>query len=53
MGDGGVVADAVISPEGKDQVGNEKEQLACRQIVLQSSTISPNDPEREDVEGKR
>ncbi|KAG5595591.1 hypothetical protein H5410_036823 [Solanum commersonii] len=43
---------SVLSPKGKDQVGNEKEQLACHRTVSRSSTISPNDPEREDVEGK-
>ena len=43
---------SVLSPEGKDQVGDEKEHSACRWTVPRGSTISPNDSEREDDEGK-
>ncbi|KAG5571656.1 hypothetical protein H5410_061422 [Solanum commersonii] len=43
---------SVLSLEGKDQVGYENEQSACRQTLSRSSTILPNDSEREDVEDK-
>ncbi|KAG5619750.1 hypothetical protein H5410_004968 [Solanum commersonii] len=43
---------SVLSPKGKDQVGDEREQSACRRTVPRSSTISPNDPEHEDAEEK-
>ncbi|KAG5632262.1 hypothetical protein H5410_003979 [Solanum commersonii] len=43
---------SVLSPEGKYQVGNEKEKSARRRTVPRSSTISPNDPEHEDAEGE-
>ncbi|KAG5586332.1 hypothetical protein H5410_046766 [Solanum commersonii] len=43
---------SVLSLEGKDQVSDEKEQLALHRIVSRNSTISPNDPEREDAKGK-
>ncbi|KAG5605578.1 hypothetical protein H5410_027070 [Solanum commersonii] len=46
-------ATIVLSPEGKDQIGGEIEQWACHQEVSRSSTIPPNDPRREDGEGKR
>ncbi|WMV50507.1 hypothetical protein MTR67_043892 [Solanum verrucosum] len=54
-GDEEIVGEAlsVLSPKGKDQVGDEMGQSAYRQVVLRSSTIPPNDPEREDAEGKR
>ncbi|KAG5590237.1 hypothetical protein H5410_040751 [Solanum commersonii] len=42
----------VLSLEGKDQVGDEKKQSARRRTVPQSNTISPNDPECKDAEGK-
>ncbi|KAG5571359.1 hypothetical protein H5410_061125 [Solanum commersonii] len=42
----------VLSPEGKDQISSEMEQSACRRAVLRSSTIPPNNPGCEDVEGK-
>uniref|UniRef100_M1DPW7 Integrase core domain containing protein n=1 Tax=Solanum tuberosum TaxID=4113 RepID=M1DPW7_SOLTU len=41
----------VLSPEGKDQVGGKREQLAHRREVSRSSTMSPNDPEHDDAEG--
>uniref|UniRef100_M1DXS2 Uncharacterized protein n=1 Tax=Solanum tuberosum TaxID=4113 RepID=M1DXS2_SOLTU len=41
----------VLSPEGKDQVGGKKEQLAHRREFLRSITMSPNDPEHGDAEG--
>ncbi|KAG5580459.1 hypothetical protein H5410_051086 [Solanum commersonii] len=41
----------VLSPEGKDLIGSEKKQSACRRAVPRSSTRSPNDPKNEDVEG--
>ncbi|KAG5615810.1 hypothetical protein H5410_015634, partial [Solanum commersonii] len=40
----------VLSPEGKDQVGEKKEQLAHCREVLRSSTMSPTDPEHDDAE---
>ncbi|WMV08197.1 hypothetical protein MTR67_001582 [Solanum verrucosum] len=43
---------SVLSPEGKNQVGDEKEQSACCRTVPRSSTISLNDSERENAEGK-
>ncbi|KAG5619729.1 hypothetical protein H5410_004947 [Solanum commersonii] len=42
----------VLSPDGKDQVGDENEQSVCRRIVSRSSTKLPNDLEREDTKGK-
>uniref|UniRef100_M1DQA1 Uncharacterized protein n=1 Tax=Solanum tuberosum TaxID=4113 RepID=M1DQA1_SOLTU len=42
----------VLSPEGKDQIYDEIEQSACRRAVPRSYTISPNDSECEDAEGK-
>uniref|UniRef100_M1CPC3 Uncharacterized protein n=1 Tax=Solanum tuberosum TaxID=4113 RepID=M1CPC3_SOLTU len=42
---------SVLSPEGKDQVGGEREQSAYRRIVSRSSTMSPNDTENDDAEG--
>ncbi|WMV18448.1 hypothetical protein MTR67_011833 [Solanum verrucosum] len=41
-----------LCPEGKDQVGDEREQSAHRRIVSRSSTISSNDSKREEAEGK-
>ncbi|KAG5571755.1 hypothetical protein H5410_061521 [Solanum commersonii] len=43
---------SVLSPEGKDQVGDEREQSAHRRTIPRSNTISPNDSNREDAEGK-
>ncbi|KAG5619640.1 hypothetical protein H5410_004858 [Solanum commersonii] len=40
-----------LSLEGKDQIGSEKEQLACHRAVSRSSTILPNDPKHKDAEG--
>ncbi|KAG5631656.1 hypothetical protein H5410_003373 [Solanum commersonii] len=42
---------SVLSPEGKDQDGDEMEHSACRRVVSRSCTISPNDSKREEVEG--
>uniref|UniRef100_M1D3M4 Uncharacterized protein n=1 Tax=Solanum tuberosum TaxID=4113 RepID=M1D3M4_SOLTU len=42
---------SVLSPKGKDQVGGKREQSAHRQEVPRSSTMSPNEPEHDDVEG--
>uniref|UniRef100_M1DR89 Uncharacterized protein n=1 Tax=Solanum tuberosum TaxID=4113 RepID=M1DR89_SOLTU len=41
----------VLSPEGKDQVGENREQSAHHREVPQSSTMSPNDPEHDNAEG--
>ncbi|KAG5610344.1 hypothetical protein H5410_021625 [Solanum commersonii] len=41
---------SVLSPEGKDQVSRKTEQSAHRREVPRSSTMSPNDPEHDDVE---
>uniref|UniRef100_M1DER3 Polyprotein protein n=1 Tax=Solanum tuberosum TaxID=4113 RepID=M1DER3_SOLTU len=41
----------VLSPEGKDQVGREREQSAYRRIVPRSSTMSPNETDRDNAEG--
>ncbi|WMV30123.1 hypothetical protein MTR67_023508, partial [Solanum verrucosum] len=41
----------VLSNEGKDQVGEKREQSTHRQEVSRSSTMSPNDLEHDDVEG--
>uniref|UniRef100_M1DPA4 Uncharacterized protein n=1 Tax=Solanum tuberosum TaxID=4113 RepID=M1DPA4_SOLTU len=43
---------SVLSPEGKDQVGDEREQSAHHQKVPRSNTISPNDSKCEDADGK-
>uniref|UniRef100_M1DX45 Uncharacterized protein n=1 Tax=Solanum tuberosum TaxID=4113 RepID=M1DX45_SOLTU len=40
----------VLSPEGKDQVGEKREKSAHRGEVTRSSTMSPNDPEHDDAE---
>ncbi|KAG5631605.1 hypothetical protein H5410_003322 [Solanum commersonii] len=45
------ICSGVLSPEGKDHVGGEREQLVCHQIVCQNSIISPNDIEHDDAEG--
>ncbi|KAG5586705.1 hypothetical protein H5410_047139 [Solanum commersonii] len=42
----------MLSPEEKDQVGDETEQSTYRRTVPQSSIISPNDLELKDAEGK-
>ncbi|WMV24516.1 hypothetical protein MTR67_017901 [Solanum verrucosum] len=42
---------SVLSPEGKDQVGRKRKQSVHRREVLQSSTMSTNDPEHDDAEG--
>uniref|UniRef100_M1CDW3 Polyprotein protein n=1 Tax=Solanum tuberosum TaxID=4113 RepID=M1CDW3_SOLTU len=41
----------VLSPEGKDQVGEKRDQSADRREVPRSSTMSPNDLEHRDAEG--
>ncbi|KAG5571669.1 hypothetical protein H5410_061435, partial [Solanum commersonii] len=41
---------SVLSPKGKDQVGDEMKQSACRRVVPQSSTISPNDSKCKNIE---
>uniref|UniRef100_M1DIP2 Integrase core domain containing protein n=1 Tax=Solanum tuberosum TaxID=4113 RepID=M1DIP2_SOLTU len=41
---------SVLSPEGKDQVGGQREQSMHRREVSRSSTMSPNDPEHGKVE---
>ncbi|KAG5571672.1 hypothetical protein H5410_061438 [Solanum commersonii] len=41
---------SVLSPKGKDQVGDEMKQSACRRVVPQSSTISPNDSKCKEAE---
>uniref|UniRef100_M1DQ19 Uncharacterized protein n=1 Tax=Solanum tuberosum TaxID=4113 RepID=M1DQ19_SOLTU len=46
------MSNSVLISEGKDQVGDEREQSARRRTVLRSSTISPNDSKREYAEGK-
>ncbi|KAG5630763.1 hypothetical protein H5410_002480 [Solanum commersonii] len=43
---------SVLSPEEKVQVGDAKDQSACRRTVPRSSTISPNDSECENAEDK-
>ncbi|KAG5575471.1 hypothetical protein H5410_055605 [Solanum commersonii] len=45
------VAKSVLSPEGKDQIGGEKEQSVYRLAIPRSSTMSPNDPKRDDAKG--
>uniref|UniRef100_M1DW86 Uncharacterized protein n=1 Tax=Solanum tuberosum TaxID=4113 RepID=M1DW86_SOLTU len=42
---------SVLIPEGKDQVGGDREQSAHRREVPQSSTMLPNGPEHDDFEG--
>ncbi|KAG5630661.1 hypothetical protein H5410_002378, partial [Solanum commersonii] len=42
---------SVLSPERKDQVGDEMELMACRQVVPRSSTISPNNSKCKKAEG--
>ncbi|KAG5610310.1 hypothetical protein H5410_021591 [Solanum commersonii] len=39
------------SLKGKDQVSGEREQSAYCRIVLQSSTMSPNDTGHDHIEG--
>uniref|UniRef100_M1DMV8 Uncharacterized protein n=1 Tax=Solanum tuberosum TaxID=4113 RepID=M1DMV8_SOLTU len=39
----------VLSVEGKDQIGDKKEQSAHRRVVPRSSTTLPNGQGREDV----
>ncbi|WMV25035.1 hypothetical protein MTR67_018420 [Solanum verrucosum] len=41
----------MLSPEGKDQIGGEKEQSAYHRAVPRSSTMSPNDPKHDDAQG--
>uniref|UniRef100_M1DYI2 Uncharacterized protein n=1 Tax=Solanum tuberosum TaxID=4113 RepID=M1DYI2_SOLTU len=41
----------VLILEVKDQVGEKREQSVHRRGVLQSSTMSPNDPEHDDAKG--
>ncbi|KAG5632242.1 hypothetical protein H5410_003959 [Solanum commersonii] len=47
-----VQSSSVLSPEGKDQVGDKREQSTRRQTVPRSNTILPNDSKRKDTEGK-
>ncbi|KAG5585178.1 hypothetical protein H5410_045612 [Solanum commersonii] len=42
---------SVLSPEGKDQVGDEMEQSNCRRVVPRSSTIIPNNSKCEEAKG--
>ncbi|KAG5586085.1 hypothetical protein H5410_046519 [Solanum commersonii] len=42
---------SALSPEGKGQVSDIMEQSACRRVVPQSSTISPNDSKCEEAKG--
>uniref|UniRef100_M1DJ77 Uncharacterized protein n=1 Tax=Solanum tuberosum TaxID=4113 RepID=M1DJ77_SOLTU len=42
---------SVLSPEGKDQVRGKREQSVHRRDVSRGNTMSPNDPEHDDVEG--
>ncbi|WMV30116.1 hypothetical protein MTR67_023501, partial [Solanum verrucosum] len=42
----------VLSPEGKDQVSDKKEQSVCHRTVPRGSTILPNYPECKDAKGK-
>ncbi|WMV25118.1 hypothetical protein MTR67_018503 [Solanum verrucosum] len=44
------ICSSVLSLEGKYQVNGKREQLTHRREVPQSSTMSPNDPEHDDVE---
>ncbi|WMV45979.1 hypothetical protein MTR67_039364 [Solanum verrucosum] len=41
----------MLSPEGKDQVGGKRKQSAQRREVQRNSTMSPNNPEHDNVEG--
>uniref|UniRef100_M1DTY0 Uncharacterized protein n=1 Tax=Solanum tuberosum TaxID=4113 RepID=M1DTY0_SOLTU len=41
----------VLSFEGKDQVSEKREQSAHHREVPRRCTMSPNDPEHDDVEG--
>ncbi|KAG5631677.1 hypothetical protein H5410_003394 [Solanum commersonii] len=43
---------SVLSLERKDQIGDEREQLAHHRAVPRSSSLSPNELTREDAEGK-
>uniref|UniRef100_M1E0X3 Uncharacterized protein n=1 Tax=Solanum tuberosum TaxID=4113 RepID=M1E0X3_SOLTU len=43
---------SMLSPEGKDQVCEEREQSVHRRAVLRSSSLSPNESKCEDAEGK-
>uniref|UniRef100_M1DVR6 Integrase core domain containing protein n=1 Tax=Solanum tuberosum TaxID=4113 RepID=M1DVR6_SOLTU len=40
-----------LSPEGKDQVGEKREQSTHHREIPRSSTMSPNDPDHDDAEG--
>ncbi|WMV46434.1 hypothetical protein MTR67_039819 [Solanum verrucosum] len=42
---------SVLSPEEKDQVGGNKKQSAHHRAVPRSSTMPPNEPKHDDVEG--
>ena len=42
----------MLSPEGKDQVGDEKEQSACRRVFPRCSVGSPKVTELDDAEGQ-
>ncbi|WMV30261.1 hypothetical protein MTR67_023646, partial [Solanum verrucosum] len=42
---------SVLSPGKKEQIGDENEQSVHRRVVLQSSTMSPNDLEHDDAGG--
>uniref|UniRef100_M1DY51 Retrotransposon gag protein n=1 Tax=Solanum tuberosum TaxID=4113 RepID=M1DY51_SOLTU len=43
---------SVPSPEGENQFGDRKEQLACRRVVPRYSVVSPKVRELEDAEGQ-
>ncbi|KAG5595089.1 hypothetical protein H5410_036321 [Solanum commersonii] len=42
---------SVLSPEGKDQVGGDREQSVHHREVPRSSTMSPNELEYNDAKG--
>ncbi|WMV58823.1 hypothetical protein MTR67_052208, partial [Solanum verrucosum] len=42
---------SVLSPEGKEQIGGEKEQSTYRRATPRSSATSPNYPEHDDAKG--
>uniref|UniRef100_M1DBX7 Uncharacterized protein n=1 Tax=Solanum tuberosum TaxID=4113 RepID=M1DBX7_SOLTU len=42
---------SVLSPEGKEQIGGEKEQSAYHQATTQSSATSPNNLTQKDAKG--
>ncbi|KAH0639665.1 hypothetical protein KY285_036251 [Solanum tuberosum] len=46
-----IVLVSMLNPERKDQIDGEKEQSACPRAISRSSTMSPNDPKHDNVEG--